>query len=209
VISGKYLPAVPTLRWDSGRREQKSSSERDPIKKWGLLFWITKVKKTGVYFKNTKTRKPILILGIGNLLLKDEGVGIHVVQKMKKMHLFRRARFRNVEIMDGGTAGLDLLSYMEGRKKVIVIDSVRGGRKPGTIYRLTPENLKTDTNKILSLHQIDFQQALHLAGQLGKYPEAVIIGIEPKDFSSWGMELSPVIRKRIPKIIELVMEEVK
>jgi len=148
--------------------------------------------------------KPVLVLGIGNLLLKDEGIGVHTVRKMMKMPLPD-----NVEIIDGGTASLDLISYLEGRKKVIVIDCVRGGDKPGTIYRLTPKEIEKDERKILSLHQVDFQQTLHLADKLGKNPpEVVIYGIEPQNYSSWGMELSLVIKKRIPKIIELVKKEI-
>lgn len=151
-----------------------------------------------------KKTRPILILGIGNLLMKDEGVGVHIAQELMKMHLPR-----DVEVIDGGTASLDLISYLEGRKKVVVIDCVRGGHKPGTIYRLTPEEVKEDKSKILSLHQIDFQQTLHLASEFGKQPETVIIGIEPKNFSSWGMELSAVVKRRIPRVVELVKEEAK
>lgn len=152
-----------------------------------------------------KKVKPILVLGIGNLLLKDEGIGIHLVQKMMKMHLPK-----NVEVLDGGTASLNLISYLEGRKKIIVVDCVRGGHKPGTIYRLTPEDLERDEKKILSLHQVDFQETLNLFSKLKKkIPKVVIIGIEPKDYSSWGMELSPVIKRRIPKIIKIVITEIK
>ncbi len=151
-----------------------------------------------------KKVKPILILGIGNLLLKDEGVGVQIAQKMMKTRLPA-----NVEVLDGGTASLDLISYLKGRKKVIVIDCVRGGDKPGTIYRLTPEDIEKDENKILSLHQVDFQQTLHLWAELSKkIPKVVVIGIEPKNYSSWGMELSSLVKKRVPKIIELVKKEI-
>ena len=78
------------------------------------------------------SKKPILVLGIGNLILKDEGFGVHVVQKMADMPLQG-----DVEVMDGGTMGLDLLYSMEGRKKVIVIDVVNADGPPGTLYRFT------------------------------------------------------------------------
>ncbi len=152
-----------------------------------------------------KKVKPILVLGIGNLLIKDEGVGIQVVQKMLKLRLPK-----DVEVLDGGTASLDLISYLEGRKRIIVIDCVRGGHKPGTIYRLTPKDLERDENKVLSLHQVDFQETLNLFSKLKKkIPQVVIIGIEPKDYSSWGMELSPAIKRRVPRIIELVRKEIR
>ena len=144
----------------------------------------------------------ILILGIGNLLLKDEGVGVHVVQKLKEMPLPE-----NVEVLDGGTAGLDLADYIAGRKKLIVIDAVNAGGKPGTLYRLTKENLDIKPKAIFSFHEIDFLDALHISEVVNSKPEeVVVIGIEPKDMSI-GTELSPEIEERIPRIIELVASE--
>lgn len=151
-----------------------------------------------------KKVKPILILGIGNILLKDEGVGVHVAQKMVKMRLPE-----NVEVIDGGTAGLDLLLFIKDRRKIIVADCVRGGEKPGTIYRLTPEDLEKDEAKILSLHQVDFHQTLNLLLMTKKMmPDVVIIGIEPKEHSSWKMSLSPLIKRKIPEIIKLIEKEI-
>ena len=144
----------------------------------------------------------ILILGIGNILLKDEGVGVHVVQKLKEMSLPE-----NVEVLDGGTAGLDLADYIAGRKKLIVIDAVNAGGKPGTLYRLTKENLDIKPKAIFSFHEIDFLDALHISEVVNSKPEeVVVIGIEPKDMSI-GTELSPEIEERIPRIIELVASE--
>src|SRR4030042_7180736 len=93
----------------------------------------------------------ILILGIGNLLLKDEGVGVHVVERLREIPLPE-----NVEVLDGGTAGLDLVDFIGGRKKLIVIDAVNAGEKPGTIYRLTEENLDIKPKALTSFHEIDF-----------------------------------------------------
>ena len=144
----------------------------------------------------------ILILGIGNILLKDEGIGVHVVKKIKEMSLPD-----NVEVLDGGTAGLDLVDFIAGYKKLIVIDAVTTGDKPGTIYRLTEENLNIGPKAIMSFHEIDFLDALHMSHIMKEKPEEiVVIGIEPKDMSD-GVDLSPEIEERIPRIIEIVMEE--
>jgi len=151
----------------------------------------------------TKVRD-ILILGIGNILLKDEGVGVHVVNKLKEMSLPE-----DVELLDGGTAGLDLVDFIANRKKVIVIDAVNTGEKPGTIYRLTEENLDVKPKAIMSFHEIDFLDAIHMSDVMGNKPaEVIVIGIEPKDMSD-GIDLSPEIEERIPRIIEIVMEELK
>ena len=144
----------------------------------------------------------ILILGIGNILLKDEGIGVHVVKKLKESPLPV-----NVEILDGGTAGLDLTDFIANRKKVIVIDTVKAGEKPGTIYRLTEKNLRTGPKAIMSFHEIDLLDAIHMSIVMDEKPEEiVVIGIEPKDMSD-GTELSPEIEERIPRIIEVVMKE--
>jgi len=144
----------------------------------------------------------ILILGIGNILLKDEGVGVHVVERLMKMSLPD-----NVEVLDGGTAGLDLVDFIEGRKKMIVIDAVNAGEKPGTLYRLTEENLDIKPKAISSFHEIDFLDALHMSELVNSKPEEiVVIGIEPNDMSE-GIGLSPEIEEQIPRIIEVVMKE--
>ncbi|MFH1703442.1 MAG: HyaD/HybD family hydrogenase maturation endopeptidase [Nitrospirota bacterium] len=143
-----------------------------------------------------------LILGIGNILLKDEGVGVHVVERLKTMPLPE-----NVEVLDGGTAGLDLTDFIAGRKKLIVIDAVNAGGKPGTIYRLTKENLDIKPKAIGSFHEIDFLDALYISEIMNSKPEeVVVIGIEPKDMGI-GTELSPEIEERIPEIIRLVKAE--
>ena len=144
----------------------------------------------------------ILILGIGNLLLKDEGVGVHVVERLKEMQLPD-----NVEVLDGGTAGLDLVDFIEGRRKLIVVDAVNADEKPGSIFRLTEENLDIKPKAIMSFHDIDFLDALHMSQVMNSKPEeVVVIGIQPKDMSG-GLELSPEIEERIPDIIKLVMKE--
>jgi hydrogenase maturation protease len=151
---------------------------------------------------NMPDNKDILILGIGNFLLKDEGVGVHVVKKLEEFHLPD-----NVEVLDGATAGLDLTDFIANRKKVIVIDTVKAGEKPGTIYRLTEENLDIKPKAIMSFHEIDFLDALYMSEVMGNKPkETIVIGIEPKDMSD-GIELSPEIEERIPEIIKVVMKE--
>src|SRR4030042_3147232 len=151
----------------------------------------------------TDLQKPILILGIGNILLKDEGLGVHVVQRMKDIALPP-----DVEVMDGGTMGIDLLYYIEGRKKVIVIDVVNADGTPGTLYRFTDKDLEDKKGMLFSAHDIDFSDVLKTAQLFGNKPEEVVfIGIKPEEISE-GIGLSPCIEERIPKIIELVMKEI-
>lgn len=149
-------------------------------------------------------KKPFLILGIGNILLKDEGIGVHVANKLMGMPLPP-----DVEILDGGTMGIDLLFYIEGRKKVIVIDTVKAGEPPGTMYRFTDRDLSCKKDFLRTAHGIDFSDVVRTAQTMGTKPEEIVfIGIEPLDMNE-GMELSTLIAERIPAVIELVMREIE
>ncbi|UCC66628.1 MAG: HyaD/HybD family hydrogenase maturation endopeptidase [Deltaproteobacteria bacterium] len=144
-----------------------------------------------------------MIIGVGNLILKDEGVGVHVVRELAGRELPS-----GVEAIDGGTATMDLLPVIHEAARIIVIDALRAGGEPGTIYKLFPEDLTCESERPLSLHQVGLLEVLGMARQLGGNGEAVIIGVEPKEIS-WGMELSPEIVAKIPNVIEAVFKELE
>ena len=146
-------------------------------------------------------RKPILVVGVGNTLLKDEGVGMYVIDRLKALDLPEE-----IELIEGGVLGLDLLEYMEDRKKVIIIDAVKGNKAPGTIYRLTRKDIEDGQNLCLSLHDMDLPYVFNLADLLGQKINPIIIGIEPKDMSI-GLELTTEIEAQIPKVIDMVLKE--
>jgi hydrogenase maturation protease len=151
----------------------------------------------------------ILVLGVGNSILKDEGFGVHVIQELVKQ---REALDipPNVELMDGATLGLDLLYYIEGRDKIILIDIVNAGAEPGEIFKFTPHDIKTKSfiNKV-SMHQVTLFDVLTMAEATGRLPEEVVlITVQPGEIN-WGEELTPEVAAQIPKVIELIMEELK
>ncbi len=148
--------------------------------------------------------KKVVILGLGNILMKDEGVGVHVAREVEKRELPDY-----VEIIDGGTASTDILASMGGVDKLIIIDALKGGEKPGTVYRLYPEDLPVPSESFVSLHQIDVLLGLSLARKTGSTPkETVIIGIEPKEID-WGIGLTPEIDKKIPGIVDNILGEIR
>ena len=145
---------------------------------------------------------PTLILGVGNILLRDEGVGVRVVQAMEQIGLPP-----DVELFDGATAGLDLLNVLAGRRQVIVIDAIEGHSEPGTVLRLTPDDLVPRTGQSISLHEIGVLETLSVAKQLGIAPQDVIVfGVKPQEVGC-GLDLSPGIARLVPGIIELVLRE--
>jgi hydrogenase maturation protease len=147
-------------------------------------------------------KKKILVLGIGNIIIKDEGVGVYVAQRMQQMSLPP-----DVEVLDGGIKGLDLLDFIEDRKKVIVVDAVKAGAPPGTLFRFTDKDLADKKGMLRSAHGIDFSDVIAIAAFNGKKPDIVFLGIEPEDLSV-GMELSPLIEENVPVLINLVMKEI-
>ncbi len=143
-----------------------------------------------------------LVLGVGNILLGDEGVGVRVIQAMKEKKLPG-----NVELLDGGTASLDLLDSLSNREKVIIVDAVKGGGKPGTLYHFSLCDITAERKNLNSLHQIGLLETLAMAEYLGCAPHHVTIyGIEPKKVD-WGLELSPEVAAVVPRVIELLMAE--
>ncbi len=112
-----------------------------------------------------------------------------------------------LEVLDGGTLPDVFLSLGEV-DKLIVVDAVQGGSKPGTIYRFRPEDIRLDNRMLTSLHQISLLENLWLTEQFGQKPkEVVIIGIEPEDMNL-GLELSAKLQQRIPRILKVVLEEI-
>jgi hydrogenase maturation protease len=149
------------------------------------------------------SQPPVLILGVGNTLLRDEGIGVRLVEAMSSHELPP-----GVELVDGGTASVELIDYIRGRKKVVIIDAVKGGQEPATIYRFKDTDVEGMRRPQLSLHDIGLLENLALVKYLDKPPEEMIIfGVEPKDLSI-GLELSPEVAKVMPRLVELVLAEI-
>ena len=154
----------------------------------------------------------VLVLGLGNILLKDEGIGVHIVEQLQKQDLPG-----NVEIIDGGTSGLDILLSQEDLDKLVVIDALRAGGEPGTIYKARFKGeerdeltkiFTADKDSKISLHQVGLIEALAAAEKLNHAPrEIVIIGVEPKDVVH-GLELTEQVKQRVTQIINIVLEEI-
>ena len=155
-------------------------------------------------------RKPVLILGIGNLLFKDDGIGLHVVEKLKTMDMPP-----DVELIEGGIAAFDIVYMIENRQKVIVIDSMKADGPPGTIYRLVNhEIVDKRRNALKNAAEAEFIEYYGNTRLMGTTPrELVFIGVEPEDTGnkSGNLEigLSPTLEKIFPEFIEMVMREIR
>ena len=139
------------------------------------------------------------VVGIGNVLLRDDGIGCHVV------HALEEVAPPDVEIIDGGTCPY-VPQLLEDGDKLVVVDAVKGGGMPGQIYRFRPEDITVEQKPLFSLHDASSIDSLKLMQSWHRISDVVIIGIEPRELS-WGLELSPELQEKMPQIIIAILEE--
>jgi len=142
-----------------------------------------------------KLAKKTAVLGMGNVLLKDEGIGIHLIHALKDL-----PDLESVDLIDGGTSP-QAIDLVRDADRLIVVDAAYGGEEPGSIYRLSPEHVRNQ--EPLSIHELNVLQMLWNVCIMGDSPKITIIGIEPKE-TDWGLELSPELEQRLPRITEFV-----
>ena len=150
--------------------------------------------------------KDTIVLGLGNPLMADEGIGTVLVEKLNA----RSGEFDNIEFIDAGTGGMQILHLISGKKKAVVIDCAFMGETPGTMVRFSYEDART-VKKLahLSLHEVDIMKVIELSKQLGECPdEVVFFGIEPVMVED-GMELSESLQSKIECYIEEIANELK
>jgi hydrogenase maturation protease len=166
-----------------------------------MLVEDTMAAESHVNHPENEVSPRIVVIGVGNLLLKDEGIGIHAVKALQEIDLPP-----DIKLIDGGTSP-DLIAYTRAGDKMIIIDAARAGGQAGTIYRFKPEDLAAEKGSLASAHELGVIQNLKLMSLTGNEPgEIVIIGIEPKEIG-WGMELSTELQQKLPEIVKAVLKE--
>ena len=143
----------------------------------------------------------ILILGVGNILFTDEGIGVRTLEWLQQHYVFPE----NVTLVDGGTLGMGLMDALLQCDRVYVLDAVLGGDAPGSIYRLTDEDLRKSMSFRDSLHQTDLVDTLIYCDILGHRPKGVV----PADYNTMELGLSPVCRKSVPELAQRLVDELK
>lgn len=142
------------------------------------------------------------IIGVGNILMKDEGVGPKVAELLKRDYSFEP----EIEIIDGGTLGLDLLPYIEKYKKVIIVDVVNFQKEPGFIGVLRGDDIPPYLKTKISVHHVGVQDLLEVAKFMGVMPEElVLVGIQP-EIIDLGLDLSETVAGKISELVEKVLK---
>lgn len=149
-------------------------------------------------------RKPVTVIGIGNLLYTDEGLGVHVLPELRKA----LGHYEQVEIIEGATDGIRLLEPVEDAEYLIVIDAVRAKKEPGTLIVLKGDEIPAYFAQKLSVHQLGFNEVLQAAKLRNRWPkEVVLFGIEPASLA-FGIGLSEEVQKTVPALVDAVVEQI-
>jgi hydrogenase maturation protease len=146
----------------------------------------------------------ILVLGVGNLLLRDEGLGVHVIRALAA----RNDLPPNVTLLDGGTLGPSLLDAILGCERLILIDVARAGLPIGTLSRKTGADILGVMRAKQSAHEWSISEVLLQANLLGQLPATTALLVEPQDVATFDTELSPALAARLPAITAAVVDEI-
>jgi hydrogenase maturation protease len=140
------------------------------------------------------------IVGVGNSLMRDEGIGIHVARALADVSLPE-----GTWVIDAGTDP-DVAFDLDGFDRVIVVDAVLGGKSPGTVYRFGDEVELEASGGRQACHDVGLLEMLRQTAR--ERPEVVILGVEPQEVD-WGLDLTPVVCRSVPRVIEVVQQELR
>lgn len=147
----------------------------------------------------------VMLIGLGNILMRDEGVGVHAVRALQEGY----AVPAGLEIVDGGTFGLDLLPYIEGREKVLFVDAVNFGKEPGFIKILETQEIPALFGTKGSLHHLGLMDVLAAAQLLDVAPQEIcLIGIQPRTIEV-GLELTEVMQDKMELLLEQILAKLQ
>jgi hydrogenase maturation protease len=144
-----------------------------------------------------------LILGVGNLLVSDDGVGVRVVERLATAYDLPEG----VQTLDGGTLGLDLLYYLQGVEHLLIIDALEMDEEPGTLRRMQGDDVPAFLSARMSPHHIGVPDMLAVAKLMDLYPQHVVLwGVQPGSLEM-GLELSPAVANQVDVLVEKALEE--
>ncbi|MBU0752218.1 MAG: HyaD/HybD family hydrogenase maturation endopeptidase [Gammaproteobacteria bacterium] len=145
-----------------------------------------------------------VVLGIGNLIMQDEGVGVRVIEALERDHPMPAG----VTLIDGGTSAMEMLDELSDLDHLIVVDAINAGKPPGTLVRIEGEEVPSFFRTRLSPHQIGLPDVLASLEFLGAQPKKmVILGVQPQTMEL-GMELTPLVAAQVPVLVDQVLAEI-
>ena len=147
----------------------------------------------------------ILVLGLGNTIMTDDGFGVRVVEALSSRYRF----LGEVRLLDGGTLGLDLLPHLEEVERLLIVDSLEMHAAPGTTFRLEGEDVPRAFASKLSVHQMGVQDLLAVSELMGHLPQELVVwGVQPESIAM-GTELTPTVAAAVDPVVEGVVRELR
>jgi hydrogenase maturation protease len=146
--------------------------------------------------------RKVLILGIGNTLKSDDGLGVYIINKMMESE---DSLPEGVDLLDGGTAGFDLLGLIEGYDKIVIVDALRTSDKPGSIYRFMPGNA-VESRAQFSLHEVGIMEVIKTLRIMDCNPEIEFVGIVPENIDDINITISQAVLDSIPRAVEVILD---
>jgi len=149
--------------------------------------------------------KQITVLGVGNILMQDEGFGVRVVEQLLRQYHFPE----QVQVLDGGTLGMELLRFLIGTDKLIIVDAVSGILPPGSFYQFNHEEVKAYFKEKVSMHELGIQDVLEVMNVLEKPAKEIrILGVQPLTIDI-GLDMTPIITEKVASVVEKVVMVLK
>ena len=144
----------------------------------------------------------ITVLGVGNILMQDEGFGVRVVEQLLGSYYFPE----NVQVLDGGTLGMELLRFLVGTDRLILVDAVNGGLPPGSFYQFNHDEVKAYFKEKVSMHELGIQDVLAVMEVLEKPAKEIrILGVQPLTIDI-GLEMTPIVAGAVENVVEKLLQ---
>ncbi len=151
-----------------------------------------------MYLKSMSSNLEVVVLGLGNILMEDEGIGVHVANHLEKTYQFTP----EIEIVDGGTSGLDLLPFFGPEKSILIIDAVNFNMEPGTVASLEDDAILAQLDPKISLHHLGLSDLISVSELLDKKPERMtLLGIQPESMEHLDLEMTGTIKGVFDKVV--------
>lgn len=148
---------------------------------------------------------PITVLGLGNILLQDEGFGVHFVDHISRKYIFDG----KVKVVDGGTLGYRLLDVVSSAEQLVIIDVIRIDDEPGSMYRFNRQEMELHMPPPTSAHEVEFLDVLYQAELMGELPEATFLCLVPERYGDMELEMTERMRMAFPGMEGLLLEELR
>jgi hydrogenase maturation protease len=147
----------------------------------------------------------VVVAGIGNTIMQDDGIGVWAVRALAEDYVLPP----RVRLLEGGVIGLQLVHELCSAEQLLVIDAMRSEGPPGTIYRLDGDSLRKGRRTTMSLHEVSIVEVLSVGEFMGLRPRVRILGVQPLEATAFGLELTPVLRATLPRVVAAAVEELE